>query len=138
MAFFPLKKIKISSVWEKLYRVVPVILFLGLIYYTSSLTFSSSESVGLPDYILHCCEFSALGLFTARMLTSKSTQKGPLLFILSALLFVIGCGWLDEIHQSFVPTREQSVQDLIADAIGGLCGIVAYLFLSRGPKHNHQ
>jgi len=134
LVLFPLRKVEKSLFWGGLYRVLPVVLFLGFIYYASTFTISSQEVSGLPDYILHGGEFFALGLFTARMITPKSNRQIHTLMMISALLFVIGNGWLDELHQSYVPTREQSTKDLISDAIGGFFGILTYHFISNRRK----
>ncbi len=45
-----------------------------------------------------------------------------LLSVVSASLY----GVSDEIHQSFVPFREASIADVIADILGSVCGVYLY------------
>jgi len=130
---FPLKKLDEAFIWERLYRILPVVLFGGFIYWTSSLTLSSGQAISPPDYLLHSGQFFILGLFSARMAVANPDrhQKQRLLYLFGAFAFVIVFGGLDEIHQRYVPSRDPSIKDFFVDAIGGLAGLVSYHLLSR-------
>lgn len=43
---------------------------------------------------------------------------------------------LDEVHQSFVPGRDCSVQDLTADVVGLAVGVLLFSAIFRGRKKN--
>jgi VanZ family protein len=55
----------------------------------------------------------------------------PLTSALLAVAIGIGVGASDEFFQQFVPQRQSSVNDLLADATGLLFGQVLYLFVVR-------
>ena len=75
------------------------------------------------DKVLHAVEFFILGL---SLLMNMDIGRGRLGL---GTMFSIGAAWavLDEVHQSFVPGRDCSVGDLVADLVG-LC--LCFLFLS--------
>jgi len=80
------------------------------------------SEVGIPppwDKLAHFTEYALLGF-----LLGRGTGNVPVAFALSALY-----GVSDEVHQSFVPGREASALDWLADAAGALIGA----FLSRRP-----
>ncbi len=130
LLFFPLEKLKESVVLKSLYRVLPAILFMMPIYWASSFPVNTQQSLTLfPDYFLHGGEFFALGLFTARMVAPKQSKRYFLPLLLITFILVIAFGYLDEVHQSFVPGRHPSFRDLVADAVGGLGGILSYSFI---------
>jgi len=69
------------------------------------------------DKLLHACEF---GVFLALAWLATGRRMG--IAIVLALAFALS----DEIHQAFVPTRDASGLDLLADAIGVAvaCGLL--------------
>lgn len=106
----------------------PVLLLGALIYFQSA--FPSPVSIPFPlDKILHFLEFALLGFFTLRavLLTWNLGQKAALL--LAGSLAGLW-GLLDEWHQSFVPLRQASWGDALADIAGAFAG--AFLFLWVG------
>jgi VanZ family protein len=57
--------------------------------------------------------------------------------LVTGVLFVIMYGISDEIHQSFVPTRNPKFTDVLFDTIGGIIGFLltsSYLKLSRSKS----
>lgn len=42
-----------------------------------------------------------------------------------AWVIVVGYAMMDEFHQTFVPNRQGSPWDVLLDALGGLCGLLA-------------
>ena len=129
MMSFPLSRLNDSFLWQGLFRVAPTLLFMGAIFLGSSFTTSMDHSLKISDYYLHSAEFFGLGLFTARMVYPAQKCWGYLLFFLVSLGIVIGFGGLDEIHQYHVPGREPDFRDVLWDAVGGFCGILAYTLL---------
>lgn len=81
------------------------------------------------DKIEHALAFGVLGvlLFHARLPHPLgSVSRGVLVTILVAAL---GIG--DEIHQSFVPNREASVTDVLADSFGGFAAAITLVWWHR-------
>jgi VanZ family protein len=75
----------------------------------------AGSEVGLPapwDKVAHFCSYALLGFLTSRALSRASWGWG-----IAALY-----GAVDEWHQSFVPMRDASVWDWIADALGAFVG----------------
>ncbi|HBF12192.1 MAG TPA: teicoplanin resistance protein VanZ [Deltaproteobacteria bacterium] len=115
----------------------PVVCFYGLIFYLSS---QPPESLNIPhlfegfDKLLHFFEFGMLGLFVMRSVIWERYyhhwSKRSWLYTL-LLIGVLALG--DEYHQSFVPGREVSFWDWLADIGGGIIAIVGGRLLYR--KH---
>ena len=67
------------------------------------------------DKPAHAAEYALLGYFLARGLGGRRTA-------LTGFFLAVSYGALDEFHQSFVPGRDPSGLDLIADALGAGAG----------------
>ncbi len=102
---------------------LPLILYLALVFYMSSGPVTSLVLRSIKDYILHGAEYCGLYLLVFRAihegLESKPGRGG---YWLAAVLTVL-YGISDEFHQSFVPTRDASFWDVMADAAGAMLGI---------------
>ncbi len=99
---------------------------------------SPSTPAGTPDWLLHALEYGVLGFVLARAcaggLSRGRLGLGPL-----GLTLVLGTlyGVSDEWHQSWVPGRDASARDVLADMVGsglglGLAAGVAAALHSRG------
>jgi VanZ family protein len=102
-----------------IYRL-PAILYMVLIFRLSSGPITSPTLQDVPDYILHALGYALLYalLFWAlhEGLTPRRGSGGYLLPLLLTVLY----GATDEIHQSFVPGRDCSLFDWVADAAGAV------------------
>ncbi len=100
----------------------PVIVYLALIYYLSSLQYpveTLSQRTGikfftLSQYIYHIIEYAILSFLFWRAL-KNSYSKYPQIY---TILFSIFYAFTDEFHQSFVPTRTASIIDVLFDTLG--------------------
>jgi VanZ family protein len=114
---------------------LPVVLYAGLIFFLSSGPVASTELENIPDYYLH---FSEYCLFYVAMFWAIHEGFRPLQgrgsYWLPAVLTIL-FGISDEFHQMFVPGRDASVLDILADSAGAAAGTVAALFINRfqGP-----
>jgi VanZ family protein len=119
------KFLKILSLW------LPVAVYLGLIYYFSSL---SRLNFGwhTNNFPLHVIEYCILSVLIIRALNSGLREKVSIAVILLSFVLAIAYAITDEVHQSFVPNRTSSPLDVAADAIGALLGIAAITVLQRG------
>ncbi len=95
-------------------------IYMGIIFYLSSL--SNIDLNNFPenfDRVVHACVYFLLALLIYLSLNKSGTKR--YVFILAFLISVL-YGISDEFHQSFVPGRDASVYDLLADALGALLG----------------
>ena len=116
---------------------LPLILYCLLIYIQSA--HPSPEQIPSFRFVdkgLHFAAYGVLGiLFYRAYQTLRIKTNIQLLMVLSAVSASL-YGISDEIHQSFVPFREASVGDVIADTIGAFSGVYLYqlLVVSRIDK----
>jgi VanZ family protein len=115
----------IQSRW--IWYWLPVIAYASLIFYLSSLPHPEEE---LPkflfekigDKLLHVVEYAVLGFMCypafRRAAGARIAQQAVLVTILAVSFY----GMTDEVHQAFVPFRESSWLDWLADTAGGVIG----------------
>lgn len=116
------------KIWHtKTFKVcswILVLCYMGGIFYLSSI-----QTVNLPplfphfDKFLHFHLYLGLAFLITNALPGTHARKRFLLAFFIASLY----GVSDEIHQYFVPPRECSVYDWIADALGAWVGAWLYL-----------
>lgn len=86
----------------------------------------------LSDKLLHGAEYAGLGLLLALALSRSLPRFGPFPLAVAAALAAAAYGASDEWHQSFVPGRDASALDWLADAAGSALGAgAAAAFLRR-------
>ncbi len=101
---------------------LPLLLYLGVIFLSSSGPVTSSTLRAFPDYVLHGAGYALLyALAFWALHEGLSPREGRGGYWLPAVITVL-YGATDEFHQSFVPMRDASVRDLIADAAGAFFG----------------
>jgi len=107
----------------------PVLAYGGLIYIQSA--FPQAVPIGFPlDKIIHFFEFSLLGFFIIRsFLLTWNIGQWTAVFLAGTLAGLWGV--LDEIHQSFVPARNASWGDGLADILGAFAGAAAFLWFGK-------
>jgi VanZ family protein len=113
-----------------------VILYLGIIYYLSSLSLRNLKSpFPFFDKVFHAGEYAILAILLYRALYI-SLSKPLMRFIGIWVVFLcLIYGITDEFHQSFVPSRFPDFFDLIANTTGAILGtLVIGLFLSLKNK----
>lgn len=112
---------------------LPAILWALLIFVASSI-----PNVTLPDLkfapsdkIIHTLAYAVLcGLIERAFARQTKFPRLASWRLGVAVLLTIIYGVTDEFHQSFVPNRDASVLDLVADSLGGLL-FVGYVVASR-------
>jgi VanZ family protein len=77
---------------------------------------------GAPDYMAHAINYGVLAVLLIWALAGGEWQAMTLPIMVSAVALATVLGILDEFHQSFIPGREPSVRDVIADAVGACAG----------------
>jgi len=129
--FFPVQGLNRTRTRILIYRAMHAIFFMGAISLASSFPPPPAGGLEVSDVYLHMAEFFVLGLFSARMV--HPTQTPPLRSgsILVSIAVVAAYGFLDELHQHFVPGRTPSIKDWVCDILGGSGGILVYAFFLR-------
>jgi VanZ family protein len=94
----------------------PPALLAGTIYLLSSFSHVPVVEYGW-DKAAHAAIFGALALLTLRA-THGGMRPLALAPAAAAVLLVVGWGTVDELHQAFVPGRDPSALDVVADAVG--------------------
>jgi VanZ family protein len=98
----------------KYIKFIPVVLWMILIFYVSSIPDLPSNKVFFVDFLFkksaHVLEYSILFLLWFRALGNKNP--------LDALMLSVAYAFTDEIHQLFVPGRTGLLRDVGIDSIG--------------------
>jgi VanZ family protein len=82
------------------------------------------------DKLLHLCVYGLLGVLICRALSTIGPLNANNWRLLAcAVVMTTLYGLSDEWHQSFVPGRNASAADLLADFVGALAGSVVGLAL---------
>lgn len=101
----------------------PVIAYMVLIFLESSMSNAPLPS-NVSDKSAHVVGYLLMGVLVVRAvhggLPARVTARGALI----AMLITIGYGAFDEFHQWFVPGRSADPLDLLADASGGVIGLI--------------
>jgi len=128
---------------QVLWYWVPVALYAGAIFFLSA---QSHPEEHLPsfllkdvsDKVLHAVEYAVLGGLCYRAfrwgLSEQMAARALIIAIVTASLY----GVTDEVHQLFVPFRESSWQDWLADTIGAVIGASSWRFfwgVCPHPRH---
>lgn len=111
---------------------LPVLLYVGVI-----LTLSAQPYLRPPfefanaDKSYHVLEYFGLGVLLGRAMRDSRPGRSLLVTALLALLLGVLVGAGDETFQRFVPGRDSSLLDLLADTTGVLMAQLAVLLAVR-------
>jgi VanZ family protein len=109
---------------------LPLILYCLFIYIQSD--HPSPEQIPIFPYVdkvLHVTAYGILGILFYRAYQTLRLKDNIKMLMLLSVVSASLYGISDEIHQSFVPSREAEVADVIADMIGALSGVCLYQLL---------
>ena len=125
--------IRHSVIVQVFWYWLPVALYAGIIFYMSSQSHPEEQLPSfvlkdVSDKVLHAVEYAVLGGLCYRAFrwgVSGAVASYALLFaIATASLY----GVTDEVHQFFVPFRESSWLDWLADTAGATVGALSWRF----------
>jgi VanZ family protein len=110
---------------------VPAVLYAGLIFYLSSQSHPEEQLPSfllkdISDKVLHTVEYAVLGGLCYRALRWGASGQVASHALLLAIVMASLYGVTDEAHQFFVPFRESSWQDWLADTIGAAIGALSW------------
>jgi len=101
-------------------RWLMLIAFGGLIFVLSSRPLPAEYVPPIPhfDKLAHCVAYGLLAMLCFRAFWLKTGRSAPIWVLLLGASVATAYGALEEFHQIFVPTREFSWLDMIADGVG--------------------
>lgn len=124
----------IGILFKKLLRwihLLPLLLMVG-VSFVSRLPGTTVGSIIPPwDKILHFGAYLGLGLSICFCIRDWRWKSSPYFYGIFVMIFVALFGAFDEFHQSFIPGRNSSFSDWIANVLGG--GLAVALFLIFRP-----
>ncbi|MEW6248335.1 MAG: VanZ family protein [Nitrospirota bacterium] len=85
----------------------------------------------LGDKTLHLAEYGVLGALCYRAFRYAAGVRGARYSLTLAILAAALYGVTDEVHQAFVPLREASAWDWLADTVGATVGVIGWRYLSE-------
>jgi len=108
---------------------VPVVFYLALIFWLSSISHPPELPSGVTDKEAHAALYLGLGAVLVRALAGGFAR--PVTVRIAVLAIVVSglYGVTDEIHQYFVPPRQMDAADALADTVGAsvaACGLYAW------------
>jgi VanZ family protein len=106
---------------------LPVIFYCLAIYIQSD--FPSIEHVPsfeFSDKFLHFFAYAIMGVLFYRAYQTLRIKGDPRMLILLSVASASLYGVSDEIHQYFVPFRDASILDVVANMLGAICGVYLY------------
>ncbi|MDK9709313.1 MAG: VanZ family protein [Desulforhopalus sp.] len=117
-------------------RTIPMALVMGIIFFLSA---QPGDTLYLPpfpgiDKLAHLAAYGVLAASVLFAFSSGFRESKPSTVFSFTVVFCLGYGISDEVHQVFVPGRSPSGFDIFADACGAL--LVCGLWL--GWKRNRQ
>jgi VanZ family protein len=110
----------------------PALAYMALIWWLSSIPITLPlPSIPWRDKLAHVIEYFILGLLVARAVRGSWPLLVPARALLLAALITAGWGYVDEVHQAFVPGRDANAADLLADTVGALLAVALYGAVQR-------
>lgn len=109
----------------------PAVLYAGMIFYLSAQSHPEKQLPSflleeVSDKVLHAVEYAVLGGLCYRAfrwgVSGQVASRALFFAIVTASLY----GMTDEAHQLFVPFRESSWQDWVADTAGAAIGALSW------------
>lgn len=143
----------INDKWrERLYAFVPLFVWIGVVFVLSSPTGAAEETSRIikpiieffipnasPDTVLmihllirkaaHLTEYAVLGFLGVRAFVRTRSLRSYR--FLSAIVLVATVASLDEINQSFEPSRTGAFSDVLLDMCGGILTIFTFILIKR-------
>jgi VanZ family protein len=113
---------------------LPVALYAGVIFFLSAQSHPEDQLPSfllkdVSDKVLHAVEYGILSLLCYRAFRWAAGPAVARQAVVLAIVTASVYGITDEVHQFFVPFRESSWQDWLADTIGAAIGAMSWRFI---------
>jgi len=120
---------------KKILFRLPALLIVGFIWFLSSQSILPQPKGILGwDKLQHLLAYWTLGTAAGFWIHPAFWRRRPVLSLLLIMLAGSAYGAIDEVHQFFVPGRDCSGWDWIADTLGAFLGALTAMFLMRKTK----
>ena len=106
------------------FSIISAFYVFGIFFWADS-PMASQISVFNPFSLLHIPLYGVLTVFLVLAFWTGQDNISGLRYTLAALIAIL-VGILDETHQSFIPSREASITDVLLDASGVLLAIFLF------------
>jgi len=124
--------IKFLEKHKMFFVYIPLVLYWCVLLVLTSIPGKYAPNIGVSDKIEHSGAYLVLAVLVnfTYMFQRKIPEfyNKPVIFTFFTIVFY---GLVDEIHQMFIPGRMADVRDLIADAIGGIVGILIVQLIKK-------
>ena len=116
---------------QVLWYWVPVALYAGTTFFMSAQSHPEDQLPSflfkeVSDKVLHAVEYGILSLLCYRAFRRAAGPAVARQAVVLAILTASVYGLTDEVHQAFVPLREATWQDWLADTIGAVIGAMSW------------
>lgn len=121
-------------------RWAPLVLWIVIIFGLSSVPDISGKGISFPagtDKVVHFLEYAVLALLLYRGAAYGKTKPGISRGVIS-LFVAAGIALMDEYYQSFIPGRDASFLDLMADLLGIITGNAVYYFFRATSSRRYR
>jgi VanZ family protein len=113
---------------------LPVALYAGVIFFLSAQSHPEDQLPSfllkdVSDKVLHAVEYGILAVLCYRAFRWAAGPAVARQAVVLAIVTASVYGITDEVHQFFVPFRESSWQDWLADTVGAAIGAVSWRFI---------
>jgi VanZ family protein len=153
---------RIASSWRnRLWRYVPLLCWIGLIFFASTGTMSASNTSRIigplfkwlfPDItatqllsvhftvrkLAHFTEYAILALLAARAFIPSTNRRLRHAWFMAAFSLVALIAFIDEYHQSFLATRTGTIWDSLIDITGGAIALVVFRLWRMRESHRRS
>jgi VanZ family protein len=105
-----------------LFKISPILVIAGIWFLSSQSTLPQPKGIFGFDKFQHMLAYFVLACTVGLWIPRQKWQRPGIAFLFLAAAISSVYGIIDEIHQSFVPYRDCSFWDWLADTIGALLG----------------
>jgi hypothetical protein len=103
---------------------IPAAIWAAVLFFVSQQPTLGVDLSGGLDNVAHFAAYLVMGMHLA-------AGRGTPVRIGRTIFYGAAYGFLDELHQSFVPGRDSSLWDLMADTLGVTVGVLMFVWIRR-------
>lgn len=119
-----------------MYRIITLGWMMLIFFLSSQPSLPTPALFPGADLLAHAIVYAVLGVFLARSLVPSRVMTWRRIILLTVLVTVYGA--TDEYHQLFVPGRDASGWDMLADGLGGFLAAWTLFWWDRRAMNDSQ